>query len=246
MAVKCFVAPQFLDPILTWYLSAGSVQLVSLADTKGRAPPLGAFLPSATKLWQGNMFTPVCHSVHRGVLPQGSASVHAGIHTAPLGRHPPPGQTPPGRHPPDRHTPWADTRLGRHPPPSRWLLQWTVHILLECILVFHFHAVFGKNLAKQECIPVGCILPTVIVIFPATHTPQPPCMPPTTHAPPAMHAPCHTCPPYHACPQQACPPCHTCPPATHAPPHHVCPSPNHAHFPWTEFLTHACENITLP
>ena len=22
---------------------------------------------------------------------------------------------------------------------------------------FHFHAVFGKNLAKQECIPVGCV-----------------------------------------------------------------------------------------
>ena len=36
-----------------------------------------AFLPSATKLRQGNVFTPVCHSVHRGV----SASVHAGIHT---------------------------------------------------------------------------------------------------------------------------------------------------------------------
>ena len=28
---------------------------------------------------------------------------------------------------------------------------------------FHFHAVFGKNLAKQECIPVGCV--------PATHWP---------------------------------------------------------------------------
>ena len=46
-------------------------------------------LPSATKLWQGNVFTPVCHSLHRGI----SASVHAEI-----------------------HTPWADTPLSRHPP----------------------------------------------------------------------------------------------------------------------------------
>ena len=52
------------------------------------------------KLQQGNVFTPVCHSVHRGGL----------------GRHPPgqtPGQTPLARHPlgrhrPGRHAPWAD------------------------------------------------------------------------------------------------------------------------------------------
>ena len=61
----------------------------------------------------------VSHSGHRGV----SSPVHAGIHT-----HPP-----------------ADTLLSRHPPgqtpPNRWLLLWTVRILLECILfgrrVFH-------------------------------------------------------------------------------------------------------------
>ena len=35
------------------------------------------------KLLKGYVFTPVCHSVHRGV----SAPVHAGIH--PPGRHPP-------------------------------------------------------------------------------------------------------------------------------------------------------------
>ena len=53
------------------------------------------FLLSTTKLRQGNVFTPVCHSVHRGV----SAPVHAGIHAL-LGRHPSPGQSP---------LPWADT-----------------------------------------------------------------------------------------------------------------------------------------
>ena len=59
--------------------------------------PLNAnSLPSATKLRQGNIFT----SVYQEFCPQGgwvSASVHAAIHTSPLGRHPlsrhPPGQT---------------------------------------------------------------------------------------------------------------------------------------------------------
>ena len=36
------------------------VMLVLLADM--------AFLPPATKLWKGNVFTPVCDSVHRGSL----------------------------------------------------------------------------------------------------------------------------------------------------------------------------------
>ena len=39
------------------------------------------YLPSATKLRQGNVFTPVCHSVHRGVC-------HTSSGQTPLGRHP--------------------------------------------------------------------------------------------------------------------------------------------------------------
>ena len=67
------------------------------------------FFPSATKLRQGNVFTPVSHSVHGGRV---SASVHAEIHTpwaelpqkdTPLARHLPLGRQPP----------WADT-----PPPA--------------------------------------------------------------------------------------------------------------------------------
>ena len=66
-----------------------------------------------------------------------------GRHPPPMGRHPPPmGRHPPpmGRHPLQADTPphsWqADTTpLPPSPPPSRWLLQWTVYILLECILV---------------------------------------------------------------------------------------------------------------
>ena len=93
---------------------------------------------------QGNIFAPVCHSVHRGV----SASVHAGIppgadtppeqrppqeqtppeHTFPRSRPPqsihPPEQTPPehtpprSRHPPEHTPPRADP-LEQIPPQSR-------------------------------------------------------------------------------------------------------------------------------
>ena len=92
---------------------------------------------------QGNIFTPVCHSVDRGV------STWAG---ALLGRYTPPGQV---------HTPWAGTHpyLGRYPPgrytdrvstqppgagtpPSNacWdtVNKRAVRILLECILVLIF------------------------------------------------------------------------------------------------------------
>ena len=88
-------------------------------------------LPSATKLRQGNVFTPVCHSVHGGCLPQ-----------CMLGYTPPQADTPRADTSPGRHLqqtpPWEDTPLGQTPPPlpSRRLLQRTVRILLECILVF--------------------------------------------------------------------------------------------------------------
>ena len=63
------------------------------------------FYRPQTKLRKGNVFTPVCVSVHGG-----------GVH--------PPRQT--------------HAAPGRHiPPPPRGPLQWTVRILLECILVSH-------------------------------------------------------------------------------------------------------------
>ena len=79
-------------------------------------------------------------------------SVLGGQVYTPLGKHPLLGRHPPGRHPPGRHppgqTPFSghppmqappgrQAPLGRHPPPptSRRLLQRTVRILLECILV---------------------------------------------------------------------------------------------------------------
>ena len=80
-------------------------------------------------LRQGYVFTGVCESVHGGWCGR----------PPPPGRHPPrqtypladipPQQTPPGRHNPP---PWPDL-----PSPTRWLLQRTVRILLECILVLN-------------------------------------------------------------------------------------------------------------
>ena len=86
-------------------------------------------LPSAMKLWKGNVFTPVCQSF----CSQGGVSQHA------LGQTPPwaetPGQTPPvsqhalGQTPPcvSQHALWQT--------PPRMPLHRTVRILLECILV---------------------------------------------------------------------------------------------------------------
>ena len=68
------------------------------------------FLPPATKLRQGNVLTPVCHSVHGGGV----------------------SATPPCRHPP------AQCMLGYTPPPSAcWdtVNKRAVRIPLECILV---------------------------------------------------------------------------------------------------------------
>ena len=61
---------------------------------------------------QGNIFTPVCHSVHRGGVPA-RHTPPAG--TPPPGRHTPPGQVhPPWQvHPPGRYTPPGQV----HPPP---------------------------------------------------------------------------------------------------------------------------------
>ena len=95
------------------------------------------------KLRQGNVFTPVCHSVHR-VL----SAIPPGRHPqadSPLGRplvQTPSMQTPPRQTPLGRH-PQADSLLGRHPlerhrlPSACWDMvnKQVVHILLECILV---------------------------------------------------------------------------------------------------------------
>ena len=86
------------------------------------------------------IFTSVCQEF----CPRGwgwvSASVHAGIH-------------PPGRHPP-----------GRHPPPnSRRLLQRTVRILLECILVLTTFC--GRNFINHIWIKITTIATSKLPIY---------------------------------------------------------------------------------
>ena len=73
------------------------------------------FLPAATKLGQGNVFTGIFDSVKGGV----SASVHAGMPT-PHDQTPPPGHdTPQDQTPPKADTPPEQTPPGAEPPPPR-------------------------------------------------------------------------------------------------------------------------------
>ena len=90
--------------------SAAKLQLIFIISLVSLMQNLQNLLPSAMKL-RRLCFTPLCHSVHRGV----SASVHAGI---PILPHQPPGGTPtPGKHTPGKHTPWemAAAVDGMHP-----------------------------------------------------------------------------------------------------------------------------------
>ena len=67
------------------------------------------FTACKQSLGQGNVFTPVCDSVHGVCLP------HCML-----------GYTPPWQTPPDRHPPWADTPLHRHPlPPLGYYRIWS-------------------------------------------------------------------------------------------------------------------------
>ena len=93
------------------------------------------FLPPATKWQQGNVFTPVCHSVHRGALCQGETDT-------PYTETP--GQRPPGERPPDRDSLHRDPPRQRpskqRPPP--YSNQLVVRILLECILILKIYSPF--------------------------------------------------------------------------------------------------------
>ena len=123
------------------------------------------------KLRQGNVFTPVCHSVHRGgvgvCLGSWQTPTHPMADTL-LGKHPL-GRHPPGQTPPWANTPWADTLLGRHPPgqtpPAQCMLGYiplssacwnmvikqAVRILLEYILVQRSNRVnFEAKCPRQE------------------------------------------------------------------------------------------------
>ena len=85
------------------------------------------FLP-LTKLRKGNVFKPVCHSVHRGV----SASWSEGVYRP---RQTPPKQTPLDRRPLGRNP--LDRHLSPMQTPPIQPLKRAVRIPLECILVMN-------------------------------------------------------------------------------------------------------------
>ena len=91
------------------------------------------FYRPQTKLWEGNIFTPVCDSVHRGL--------DLLDRDLPGQRHPmteTPGQRPLSPWTETPH-PWTETPRQRPPdrdPPPPHGKEWAVLILLECILVW--------------------------------------------------------------------------------------------------------------
>ena len=118
------------------------------------------FIARKRSLGQGNVFTPVCHSVRRGVSQH---VIDGGVHPVdrhllgrhPLGRHPS-GRHPLGRQPPSRQTlppPGQTTPIcADTPSPSRWQLKQAVRILLEYFLVQKifsmYHSIHGKIITK--------------------------------------------------------------------------------------------------
>ena len=126
-----------------WPQSLGMFKLVHYeTQTAGKwavGIQLNTFLlPSAIQLRQGYVFTGICNSVHRGCVADTYwADSSPGRHT-PLAR-------PPSAPCMLRYTPPAQRMLGyTHPPLSacwdapslpRRPLQWTLRILLECVLV---------------------------------------------------------------------------------------------------------------
>ena len=79
------------------------------------------YLPSAKEVAEGNVFTPICHSVHRGACVVGVGACMV-VGWGMCGRG---------------HAWQGGTCVagGRHAWQERWQLLWTVRILLECILV---------------------------------------------------------------------------------------------------------------
>ena len=147
-----------LNPPLCYYLynllhsnkkRCSNVRLTAVCDFMYLLSHVFYLLPASTKLGQGNIFTGVCDSVHRGGLPQ----CMLGYQPPLWSRHPPWSRTPrtrppgsraplldqtpplPGADPPGADTPQEQTST----PGSRrqhTVNERPVRILLECILVY--------------------------------------------------------------------------------------------------------------
>ena len=137
----------------------------------------------ATWLRQGNVFTPVSHSVHRG----GVWQTHL-RQTYPLRQtHPPRQKHPPGRHTLlGRHPLWVDNPLGNPPPrqtprpldghcSGRYASYWNAFLLRnenlldrndvwylsKCCLIQYF-SILEKKVVRQTC---ACTFMRIISVF---------------------------------------------------------------------------------
>ena len=118
---------------------AASVKEVQGTDFTAHKPD--PFYRPQKKFRKGNVFTIVCHreqtrQTPARQTPARQTPLHPSSHSPPrLGR------PSPGRHLPlaGRHHPQQTRQTS---PPSRWLLQRTVRILLECILFMLVHTYF--------------------------------------------------------------------------------------------------------
>ena len=132
------------------YTSEKEHQCSKISDTTS------TFLPAATKLGQGNVFTGVCDSVHRGVCLSTCWDTTLPPEQTPLEQTPPRADT---HHPKQTHHPLEQTPpWSRHTPPGADTLppagsrlwhtvnEWPVRILLECILVMNQIACVNPNI----------------------------------------------------------------------------------------------------
>ena len=123
MKAKKWNLDAFLDKLLCGFhrVSASIVLFMTLYETcncRGGK----AYLPPATKLGQGYVFTGMCDSVHKGGV------CLSACWDAPPGSRHPPGTMPPGsRHPPEQTPPPRSRHpsRSRHPPVSRHPLEQT-------------------------------------------------------------------------------------------------------------------------
>ena len=134
------------------------------------------------KLHQGNVFTPVCHSVHRGVSVTPLGRHPLGRHPLdrhPLGRHPwadiplgrPPVQTPPGQTPPlpgQTHTPWADTpctvHAGMWSTSRRYASYWNAFLLLNILSFWTNNVTNFPKVIRLMSLPICCFRFSIFVL----------------------------------------------------------------------------------
>ena len=101
--MRIYVLVASCDPLRVFLYHDGLLRLATERYVHpNEANSVGVFLPPATKLGQGYIFTGVCDSVHRGGEVPGQVS--------PLCADTPPRQTPP----------WPDTPPGQTPPGTKY------------------------------------------------------------------------------------------------------------------------------